>query len=428
MHVAFVAPALAGHLDPLRAVARELVRRGHRATLVARVDAREAWRGPGFDFASVGLARQPAGSLEASIAALTRRGPLALPAMLREVARGTDVLCEEAPRALREIGAEFVVADQAEAAGAWVAAAAGVPWVTVASALPLERDPDVPPPWRAWMPDRSEGGRRRNRVRWAISDALMRPIDRVLATHSARIGIAPVGARGPRAVDATLTQLVPSIDFPRSGPRAALRHLGPWREPRDAGRDHGLPLDLVRPTAFCSLGTMQAGRGALLARVARACDELGLALVVAHAGRLDARDAAALPGAPIVRDFVRQRALLPHCAVAIVHGGLNTVLDAMASAVPLVVMPLGFEQPGTAARLRRAGVAEIASPRASVESLRASIDRVLDGPHRACARAVAAEIAASGGARAAADAIETSARESSSRGRLERAPRNRSTR
>jgi zeaxanthin glucosyltransferase len=165
------------------------------------------------------------------------------------------------------------------------------------------------------------------------------------------------------------------------------------------------------PIAFCSLGTMRGGRGALLAAATAACAGLGLRPVVAHGGRLGEGPAARLPGAPIVRAFVPQRAVLPRCAVAVVHGGLNTALDALAAGVPLVVMPLGFEQPGIAARLRYAGVAEVVSPAAPAlrRRLRAALARVLQGAHRARAAHWSATIAACGGAVTVADRIEAAA-------------------
>jgi zeaxanthin glucosyltransferase len=406
MNVAFLAPPLAGHLNPLRALALELVARGHRAVLVGRPDAAAHWRAPGLEFVPVAQAEQPRGSIDASVAALAGRGPFAFAAMLREVARATDLLCAHAPDALRALGADLVVADQAEAGGGFVAARCGLPWVTAATALPLDRDADVPPPWRDWAPDPTPAGRRANRVRWRVADLLMRPVDAVLARHARRAGIAPRPAHGWRSPHATLAQLVAGLDFPRGAPPPGWATLGPWREPDDAIAECAL-RDERRPLAFCSFGTMRGDRLDLFDAVCGACAELGLAPVVAHGGRLAASRARSLPGAPIVRDTVPQRAVLARCAVAIVHGGLNTVLDALAAGVPMVVLPLGFEQPGTAARLRHAGVAEVVpAARADRARLRAAIARALAGPHRARAAVLAGEIGRSGGVRAAVDRIE----------------------
>jgi len=141
--------------------------------------------------------------------------------------------------------------------------------------------------------------------------------------------------------------------------------------------------------------------------VAAACRDLDLRLLVAHGGRLPPEAAATLPGAPVVRSFVPQRAVLARAALAVTHAGFNTVLDALSFGVPLVVMPLAFEQPATSARLARAGAADVLYGRFTPARLRAAIERVLGTPsYRASARALADEIARAGGVRRAADLAE----------------------
>ena len=51
--------------------------------------------------------------------------------------------------------------------------------------------------------------------------------------------------------------------------------------------------------------------------------------MIAHGGGLSADEEAGLPGNPLVRAFWPQRAVLRRCAAAVLHGGFNTVLDAL---------------------------------------------------------------------------------------------------
>lgn len=87
---------------------------------------------------------------------------------------------------------------------------------------------------------------------------------------------------------------------------------------------------------------------------------------------------------------------------------MNTVLDAMAEGVPLVAMPIAFEQPATAARLAYAGVAEVVpAGRASQKRLTTALRTVLEQPsYREKARRIAAEMAQGHGVTDAADLIE----------------------
>jgi len=99
--------------------------------------------------------------------------------------------------------------------------------------------------------------------------------------------------------------------------------------------------------------------------------------------------------------------VLRQCALAITHAGFNTVLDAMSFGVPLVAIPLAFEQPATAARLARAGVADIVPKRFSRARLRIAVERVLgNSSYRENAARVQAEIATAGGVQRAADLTE----------------------
>ena len=90
----------------------------------------------------------------------------------------------------------------------------------------------------------------------------------------------------------------------------------------------------------------------------------------------------------------------------------NTVLDALAAGVPLVVVPLAFEQGAIAARIERSG-AGIVIPRRrlTATSVAEALQRVLSVPsYRQRAEALQAEIAVAGGVERAADLIEQATR------------------
>ena len=50
--------------------------------------------------------------------------------------------------------------------------------------------------------------------------------------------------------------------------------------------------------------------------------------------------------------------LLKRAALCITHAGLNTALEALAQGVPMVAIPIGYDQPGVAARIAYHGVGE----------------------------------------------------------------------
>jgi UDP:flavonoid glycosyltransferase YjiC (YdhE family) len=100
---------------------------------------------------------------------------------------------------------------------------------------------------------------------------------------------------------------------------------------------------------------------------------------------------------------------LRHCAAAVLHGGFNTVLDALSAGVPIVALPIAFEQPATAARLARVGAGRVVSARSlTVRTLANALHEVMTRPtYRSAASRIATAIDADGGAAQAAAAIHS---------------------
>jgi len=100
--------------------------------------------------------------------------------------------------------------------------------------------------------------------------------------------------------------------------------------------------------------------------------------------------------------------LMPHLSAVVSHGGLNTVCEALAHAVPLVIAPIKSDQPVNAAQVAAAGAGiRVRFSRATPEQLRAALLAVLDDPtYRAAADRVRASFIAAGGAPAAATHLE----------------------
>lgn len=87
---------------------------------------------------------------------------------------------------------------------------------------------------------------------------------------------------------------------------------------------------------------------------------------------------------------------------------MNTTLDPLSYGVPLVAIPITFEQPGTGARIRSTGVGEVLSlSKLNTSSLRLAIKRVLlENSYRKNALRIQQSIHTGGGAKQAANIIE----------------------
>src|SRR4029077_17247403 len=57
--------------------------------------------------------------------------------------------------------------------------------------------------------------------------------------------------------------------------------------------------------------------------------------------------------------------LFPRCAAVVHHGGVGTTAQALAAGVPQLVLPLAWDQPDNAARVKGLGVGDRLSPNSS---------------------------------------------------------------
>lgn len=398
-HIAIVAPPTPGHINPLVALGTALVARGHRVTFVHLPSVASLIPPSTIGFAALG----GIDDLDAHYRRLAQpTGARGLMRMIRSTAAITRTLLDELPATLDRIGADAVLADSVEPAGALVARHLGLPYVTSVTGLPLIREPAVPPPFLGWGYRPDAIGRFRNAGGYAVSDRLMAPITRTCADRARYWGLS-LGAPYEGSARLQIAQCPAGLDFPRDALPASFRYGAPWRT-----TEASVPLpDDDRPLIFCSLGSLQGARVELFASITRACAAVGGRALVAHGGMLTAEEAAGLPGDPVVGAFWPQTRVLRHCAAAVLHGGFNTVLDALAAGIPIVAIPIAFEQPATARRLEHVGAGRIVTRRqVGARHLEAALRAVLgDLRYTRSARQIGAEIAGGGGAAAAAAAI-----------------------
>ncbi|TFY98444.1 glycosyltransferase [Ramlibacter rhizophilus] len=417
-HFAIIAPPFPSHVRALESVASHLVSRGHRLSWLQQADARQALRDPRIGFVALGASSHPPGSLGGLMARAAAPGsPWGLRRVIQDMAAGTRMLCRELSGALRSLGAEAVLADPMEAAGALVARGLGLPYASLSCAMPLNREPGLPlavMPWRP-APDAQDWRRRVLDESERVYDRLMAPLYDEIEHQARGFGLGRLRRLdellSPRL---QLSQMTRGIEFPLQAAPRELHYTGPWRRPDEGSREVPWPAHWRRrpeaPLVFASLGTMQGGRLALFRRIARACRAEGMQLVIAHCGLLDAAQAHELQraGADWVTDFVPQPAMLAHAQLAVTHAGINTVMDCLAAGTPMLALPLAFDQPGTAARVAWHGAGLQMHPRlATTGRIRRGLRRLLEEAGFAeRALALGRGIPEAGGAPRAADLIE----------------------
>lgn len=410
-HYAVVAPPLYSHVQALQALSQALIARGHRITFIQQPDAAGLLTDTRIAFHPVGADSHPPGRLAHTLQLAANPAGLAILRLIGDMAATTDMLCRELPAAFNQLAVDGVIADQMEPAGGLVAEALGLPFVSVACALPLNREPGLPLPVMPFDYATDERAQTLYASSQRVYDWMMRRHGRVIARHARRFGLPPRQSLheclSPRA---QISQTLPGLDFPRRALPAHFHAVGPLRAPAPA--EHappGWPVDPSRPLVYASLGTLQGHRYGLFRTLARACQSLDAQLLVAHCGGLTTRQAESLYacGASYVTDFTDQPAALHQAQAVITHGGLNTVMDAVSSGTPILAIPIAFDQPGVAARVAYQGIGRRVSRFACRRTLARNLRRLLeDDRYRQRMAPLSAQLQQAGGAARAAEIVE----------------------
>jgi MGT family glycosyltransferase len=148
-----------------------------------------------------------------------------------------------------------------------------------------------------------------------------------------------------------------------------------------------------RSLVYGTLGTVfNLESGDLLERLAVALDRRDRDALLTVGPHVDVdRLAAATPNVRI-ESFADHSEVFRRAAAVVFHGGSGTLVDALALGVPVVVLPMGADQPDNADRCAELGVGIVLDAlTANTDEIATSIDRVIDEPSFAAAATAIAD-------------------------------------
>jgi MGT family glycosyltransferase len=385
----FVVPPLTGHVNPTIPVGRELAGRGHDVAWAGPREVVADLLPPDAAFLPVGLPAELAAKL--SVAPPELRGLTALKHLIGDflvpLAHGMlpgvrDAVADYKPDAL--------LVDQQAMAGLAVAEANGLPWATSATTSATVYDQmELMPKVQEW----ADGLQRRFLHAAGFDETAAARIDLRFSPHLVLVFSTEAFVGDDRFPD----------HYAFVGPSITTR---PDDTPFDwAWLDEAEEAEPRVPVVLVSLGTLNWPNGGRFFSVAaEALADLPVrAIVVAPPELVDDP-----PPNVLVTPRVPQLALMPHLDAVVSHGGHNTVCEALAHGLPLVVAPIRDDQPAIADQVVRAGAGlRVAFRRTGADELRRAVETVLnDEGLRAGAARVQASFAAAGGPREAADRLE----------------------
>jgi len=409
-HFGVICPPYPGHLNPHAALGRELIARGHQVTVLQISDLEFKVKSEGLGFWEIGQSLYQAGSLAQTFTQLAKLSEIkALQYSVNFCRHITEIFCEDAPHAIQAAGIDVLIVDQLEPVGETIAEALKLPFICVSCGQVIHRRVDVPPFFTSWSYHNAWWARLRNQIAYTILDYSCGPILQVINRYRKQWSLAPYRhIYESNARLAHISQEPVAFDFPIPNLPKHLHYVGPLRN--QSPQSISFPFEQLtgQPLIYASLGSVQNTKQRVFHCIAEACQDLGVQLVITHGGGMSQRSIQQLPGNPLVVEYAPQREVIARASLTITHGGLNTIMDSLSYGVPLVAIPITFEQPGSGARIQAAGVGEvILVSQLTVERLRAAIQKVLSCHfYRENAGKIQKAIAASGGVKRAAEIIE----------------------
>jgi MGT family glycosyltransferase len=164
-----------------------------------------------------------------------------------------------------------------------------------------------------------------------------------------------------------------------------------WTDPHTGGRPDRWPR------IYFTLGTIfNLESGDLFTRILDGLRGLGVNVLVTVGPHVDPAEFGSQPPHVRIERYVPQDLVLPSCDLVVSHGGSGSVLGALSHGVPMVLAPMGADQPHNADRCMALGVAEVLDPlTASSGEVAAAAGTVLESfTHHRAAGLLRDEIAA----------------------------------
>jgi zeaxanthin glucosyltransferase len=383
MKIGFLSLPLFGHLNPMTALARKLQSRGNDIVFITVPDAEPVLRAANLNFVTFCEEEYPAGSIAQNWSSVAK---LHGEEVLRHSARQlTPGLCKAAfehlPAKIIENGIEALVLDKTYFYVELVAMHLNIPYVHIWNVLHVDFSGATPACTFSWPHEATPEAVARNMEGLKVVGEILAPMVEIAKPYAAKAGL-EIDWNDPGATTsklAVISQTPREFDYPDTRWPAEFHYAGPFHD--NKGRKKiPFPWDKLtsEPLVFASMGTLVNGLESVYRTILDAVGTIpGIQVVVSVGHNVNLDDLRPIPSNTLVVRSAPQIELLKRAVLCITHAGLNTALEALAQGVPMVAIPIGYDQPGVAARIAYHGVGEFVElGELTVERLSELIQRV----------------------------------------------------
>ena len=381
-------------------LARALERQGHKVVFFNILDTENAITSAGLRLVPFAEAEYPVDALKPTLQKIAElSGPAAFAYYVERMVVLFNSSFRYLPELIQREKIDLLVIDQTQYSGATIAEHLGIPFVSLANALLVNREDVIPPPLMLWPYDPSPAGIERNRKGWAGVDQAFAVL-LTLVNEQRRAWSLPEYSNLVEDSLSPLAQICqqsPVLELPRPQAPGTLHMVGHLQD-EQLSREEPFPWEWLddRPLIYASCGTLQNRLEHVFRAIIEACSPLNAQTVIALGkDALSPEVFGAVPENIKLISFAPQTKLLRRADLCILHAGLNTTLDCLEHGVPMVAIPIASEQPGIAMRIDRLG-AGIVVPLAEVNAatVGTAVQTILTHrAYREAARQAASEVA-----------------------------------
>ena len=398
-----------GTVPPELAVVRALVARGHDVRVIADAVLADEVRATGATHLAWTTAPQHHSRAPEDdfIRDWEVGNPMAAFARVRDrfFCGPAALFANDTQAALRAYRADVVVTSQMLFGAQIGAEAAGVPVVMTCANVYSIPGMGQPLFGAGFQPARSALGRVRDRAMGAVMERLFDSGRTTINELRTSLGLTPLThTMDQMRRQETVLLIDEAFDFPAAFP-ANVRYAGAqlddpsWTEP-------WTPPAGDAPLVLVAMSSSYQAQDRVLRRVTDALGMLGVRGVVTTGPAVDPSTIDAPKHVQVIRSAPHAE-VLRHASVVVTHGGHGTVVKALAAGVPLLILPMGRDQPDNAARVTARGAGLRLKHGASSRMIAADVHRLMNDDHfRMAARRMGEHIRATAGPHVAVERIE----------------------
>src|SRR5262249_17914806 len=338
--------------------------RGHEVVFIGVPDTERVIRAADLDFVRFCENEYPPGSIDKSWGAVANlHGLDVVRYTARELAPGLlRAALEHLPDKIEETDVNTLVLDSVFLFLEIVPIHLRLPYVQIWSVLHFDLSGATPLTFYGWPHETTPEATARNLAGLELIGELREPTRRIAQAYADRNGL-EIDCGNPAGTNcelAAITQTPKEFDFPIPELPPGFHYAGPLHD--NEGREPiPFPWEKLtgKPLIYASMGTLVNGLKSVYRAILEAVREFpDMQVVLSSCLHVAHNDLGPTPETTIVVPDAPQIELVKRATLCITHASLNTTLEALAQGVPLVAIPIGYDQPGVASRIAYHGVGE----------------------------------------------------------------------